>query len=69
MTEPSTIPPSPEPFTPVAESQRIQALDVVRGFALLGIFLMNIEWFNRPVASMSRRTDPSPPSMKVCRAG
>lgn len=47
-TEPSATPPSPEPFTPLAGSQRIEALDVVRGFALLGIFLMNIEWFNRP---------------------
>jgi len=27
---------------------RIEALDVLRGFALLGIFLMNIEYFNRP---------------------
>jgi uncharacterized membrane protein YeiB len=43
----------------VAENQRIEALDVVRGFALLGIFLMNIEWFNRP----------RPPSAKACRAG
>lgn len=52
-TEPSATSPSPEPFTPVAESQRIEALDVVRGFALLGIFLMNIEWFNRPIASFN----------------
>jgi hypothetical protein len=44
--EPPATPPSPAPFTPVAEGQRIEALDVVRGFALLGIFLMNIEWFN-----------------------
>src|SRR5512134_1152651 len=51
--EPPATPPSPAPFTPVAESQRIEALDVVRGFALLGIFLMNIEWFNRPIASLS----------------
>jgi uncharacterized protein len=39
-----------EPMTelrPVAGSERIQALDVVRGFALIGIFLMNIEFFNR----------------------
>ena len=52
---PATEPPTtkPEPFTPVAESQRIEALDVVRGFALLGIFLMNIEWFNRPIASLN----------------
>ncbi len=39
---------------PVAPGERIQALDVVRGFALLGIFLMNIEWFNRPLAEMSQ---------------
>ncbi len=38
-------------LTPVAEAQRIEALDVVRGFALLGIFLMNIEFFNRTFAS------------------
>jgi uncharacterized membrane protein YeiB len=37
---------------PVAEGQRIEALDVVRGFALLGIFLMNIEWFNRPISAL-----------------
>jgi uncharacterized membrane protein YeiB len=34
-------------LAPVASSERIQALDVVRGFALIGIFLMNIEFFNR----------------------
>jgi len=51
--EPPASPPGPVPLTPVAESQRIEALDVVRGFALLGIFLMNIEWFNRPIATFS----------------
>ena len=45
--------PTPAPFTPVAADQRIEALDVVRGFALLGIFLMNIEWFNRPFAAFN----------------
>ncbi|MEP7099423.1 MAG: DUF418 domain-containing protein [Burkholderiales bacterium] len=54
---PATPPPAPQPaaapLTPVATNQRIEALDVVRGFALLGIFLMNIEWFNRPVAAFS----------------
>ena len=39
-------------LTPVAEGQRIEALDVVRGFALFGIFLMNIEWLNRPIAAL-----------------
>ncbi|MBL8513665.1 MAG: DUF418 domain-containing protein [Betaproteobacteria bacterium] len=49
--------PTPEPvgedLTPVAANQRIEALDVVRGFALLGIFLMNIEFFNRPFATFN----------------
>lgn len=29
---------------------RIDAMDVLRGFALVGILAMNIEWFNRPIA-------------------
>ena len=37
---------------PVASNERIQALDVVRGFALIGIFLMNIEFFNRPLSEL-----------------
>jgi uncharacterized membrane protein YeiB len=37
---------------PIASNERIQALDVVRGFALIGIFLMNIEWFNRPIGEL-----------------
>src|SRR6187399_494364 len=51
-----------EPMTgmrPVASSERIQALDVVRGFALIGIFLMNIEWFNRPIAELGIGLPPS----------
>ena len=38
---------TPLNLAPVALSERIQALDVVRGFALIGIFFMNIEYFNR----------------------
>ncbi len=52
-TEPFAPPPGPAPFAPLADNQRIEALDVVRGFALLGIFLMNIEWFNRPLATFN----------------
>lgn len=37
---------------PIASDERIQALDVVRGFALIGIFLMNIEFFNRPISEL-----------------
>ena len=43
---------APALTSPIASSERIQALDVVRGFALIGIFLMNIEWFNRPIAEL-----------------
>ena len=37
---------------PIAVGERIQALDVVRGFALIGIFLMNIEFFNRATSEI-----------------
>ena len=40
-------PASTKSLAPIAVGERIQALDVVRGFALIGIFLMNIEFFNR----------------------
>jgi uncharacterized membrane protein YeiB len=39
-------------LAPIALNQRIEALDVVRGFARLGIFLMNIEFFNRTIGSL-----------------
>lgn len=42
----------PAGLEPVAQGERIVALDVVRGFALLGIFLMNVEFFNRPLADL-----------------
>lgn len=38
---------APPMGAPIAPMERIEALDVVRGFALIGIFLMNIEFFNR----------------------
>ena len=30
---------------PVRESVRITALDVLRGFAILGILMVNVQWF------------------------
>lgn len=42
-----------DPRRPVAESDRIQSLDVLRGFALLGILLLNIIGFALPYASYS----------------
>jgi len=51
--EPTAVAAVPtEDLAPIAPSQRIEALDVVRGFALLGIFLMNIEFFNRIIGSL-----------------
>jgi uncharacterized protein len=41
-------------LAPVPSGQRIAALDVVRGFALLGICVMNIEFFNRPMSTLGR---------------
>jgi uncharacterized protein len=32
--------------TPIPARERIYTLDVIRGFALLGIFIMNMPWFN-----------------------
>jgi len=43
----------PASMAPIVAAQRIEALDVVRGFALIGIFLMNVEFFNRTVATLT----------------
>ena len=43
---------------PVTRSERIESLDVVRGFALLGIFLMNIEFFNRSLMGIGEGMPP-----------
>ena len=40
------------PLAPVVETERIQSLDVVRGFALIGISMMNVEYFNRAIAQI-----------------
>lgn len=45
-------------LAPVPANQRIQALDAVRGFALIGICLMNIEFFNRPIAGLGQGIPP-----------
>jgi uncharacterized protein len=39
-------------LVPVSANERIGVLDVIRGFALIGIFLMNIEFFNRAVGEL-----------------
>jgi len=50
---PEPAPAEPVELTPVAEAQRLDVLDVLRGFALIGILLMNIEWFNRAIAVLT----------------
>ncbi len=42
---------STESLSPVAEAERIDSLDVLRGFALLGILAMNIQSFSMPSAA------------------
>lgn len=49
---PSTIKTTSSFLSPIAPKQRINALDILRGFALIGILLMNIEWFSRPISSL-----------------
>lgn len=49
----SPLSPEPTPIlAPVSEHSRIEALDAVRGFALLGIFLVNIQSFAEPLAKL-----------------
>ena len=37
------------PLSPIPVTQRLDVLDVLRGFALIGICVVNVEFFNRPV--------------------
>ena len=39
-------------LTPLPAVERIDNLDVLRGLALLGIALMNVEFFTSPLADM-----------------
>jgi uncharacterized protein len=49
-----TGPSLPIELAPVPAHQRIEALDAVRGFALIGICLMNVEFFNRSIHSVGQ---------------
>ena len=41
-----------ENLSPVSVAERIDAMDILRGLALVGILLMNIEWFNRALSNL-----------------
>ncbi len=56
--QPGVIPAPPSPLAPVTESSRIDAIDAVRGFALLGIFMVNIGMHGDVFGPY---LDPSPP--------
>ena len=45
-------------LAPIAAAERIEAMDVLRGFALLGILLMNLEGFVGPVMASGTGLDP-----------
>ena len=56
----------PPAAAPVAESERIEIVDVVRGVALLGILLMNIPFFAMPEQFTEPwRADPGSPNFWV----
>ncbi len=44
----------PTDLSPIAVAKRIDIMDVLRGFALIGILMMNIEWFNRSITELGR---------------
>ncbi|MBD9436482.1 DUF418 domain-containing protein [Pseudoxanthomonas sp. PXM03] len=46
-------------LAPIAVAERIEAMDVLRGFALLGILLMNMEGFVGPVMASGTGLDPT----------
>lgn len=50
-------------FAPTPHTERLVHLDVLRGFALLGILLVNFAWFSRPILEMM--LGPLPPGEGV----
>ncbi|MCX7043716.1 MAG: DUF418 domain-containing protein [Gammaproteobacteria bacterium] len=57
MTQDSHNPAATRALAPITVRERIEALDVIRGIALIGIFLMNVEWFTRPIAELGTGVD------------
>ena len=52
MNEPQAIPVTAPKLAPVTSDERLDVMDILRGFALIGILVMNIEWFGRPIAGL-----------------
>ena len=49
--EPALPEPPPPPLEPVAKASRIAEMDIVRGLAILGVFLINMPLFNAPAGA------------------
>ncbi len=49
------------PVAPVQQSERVQIVDILRGFALFGILFVNMTIFSRPFQSMLLPADPTAP--------
>ncbi len=47
-------PTEPKALAPISTSNRIDTMDILRGFALVGIALMNVEWFNRTITMIGQ---------------
>ena len=56
------------PFKPTAAGERIELLDALRAWALLGIFLVNLPWFTRPWQEFDRGILPGLESLDYAAA-
>lgn len=54
FSPPLPSPPTHAALSPVAPSRRLHILDVLRGFAILGILFVNIHFYSRPIYSVFR---------------
>ena len=58
----STSDPSARPIlAPVQQAERIQIIDILRGFALFGILVVNMAIFSRPFQTILFPADPAAP--------
>lgn len=49
------------PISPVQQTERIQIVDILRGFALFGILFVNMTIFSRPIQAILFPVDPDTP--------